>query len=285
MSIEAGPRRARKGARWLWVVVAATFVPAVYFGALQERENRAVDRYLREHGLAGLPVSHATALRVSHAVRADFQTDSSKWKAYTLTGRPFLRRDVEWLLRAREGCCGEGTRVMVNLLGRLGFDATRVTLYDSRLRGLHTLVSIRVGGKERLVDSINTPDDLNAFIEREELSTASFPVLHYADDIVVRHTMGAELAARDTTETDPVRDMFFREFCTYSYEAIPLSKLLTKAGIDWRVLNLARPARWISSLAEKPRSIKAVASLMAALVLDAALLLALRGRSGDSSGI
>ena len=60
--------------------------------------------------------------------------------------RPFLRRGTEWLLRAREGWCGEGTRVMVNLLGRLGFDATRVTLYDAQLRAVHTLVSIRVGG-------------------------------------------------------------------------------------------------------------------------------------------
>ena len=174
---------------------------------------------------------------------------------------------------------------MVNLMGRLGIDATRVTLYDSRLRGLHTLVSIRVGGKERLVDSINTPDDMNAFIEREELSTANFPVLHYTDDIVARHALGAELAARDTAGTDPVREAFFREFCTYSYEALPFSKLLTKVGIDWRVLNLERPARWNSSLAEKPRAIKAVASLIVALVFDAALLLVLRGRSGSASRI
>lgn len=269
--------------RWAWAVVAASLVPAVVFGLMQAGEDRAVDRYLREHGLAGLPATEATALRVSRAVREDFETDSSKWKAYTLAGRPFLRRNTEWLLRAREGWCGEGTRVIVNLLGRLGIDATRVTLYDSRLRGLHTLVSIRIGGKERLVDSINTPDEFNAFIEREELSTANFRLLHYTDDIVARHAIGAGLDAPDSAGTNPAREAFFREFCMYSYEALPFSKLLSKAGIDWRVLNLERPARWISSLAEKPRAIKAVASLMVALVFDAALLLVVRGRSGAAS--
>lgn len=278
MTIEAGPRRTRNRARWVWAVVAASLVPAVLFAVLQERENRVVDGYLREHGLAGLPADEATALRVSHAVRADFETDSTKWKSYTLAGRPFLRRDAAWLLRAREGYCGEGTRVMVNLLARLGIDATRVTLYDARLRGMHTLVSVRIDGKERLIDSINTPDALHEYIERAALSTANFRVLHYTDDIVQRHAIGAQLARRDTAATDSLRDAFFRDYCLYSYEAVPLSKLLTKAGIDWRVLNLGRPPGWISSLAEKPRAIKAVASLLAALVFDAALLLAFRGR-------
>lgn len=279
--MEAGsPGRTRTRARWLWAVVAASFVPAVVFGCLQAREDGVVDGYLREHGLTGLPANEATALRVSHAVRADFETDSSKWKAYKLAGRPFLRRDTEWLLRAREGWCGEGTRVMVSLMGRLGIDATRVTLYDSRLRGMHTLVAIRVGGRERLVDSINTPDDLNAYLDRAALSTANFRVLHYDDDIIVRHALGAALASRDTAGTDPDREEFFREYCSYSYEAIPVTKLLARVGLDWRVLNLTRPPNWISNLAEKPRAIKAVVSLALALVLDAALLLAFRARAG-----
>jgi hypothetical protein len=265
--------------RWLLAVVAASFAPAIVFACLQVHENGVVDGYLREHGLLGLPANEATALRVSHAVRADFETDSSKWKAYRLAGRPFLRRDAEWLLRAREGWCGEGTRVLVNLLGRLGIDGTRVALYDLRLRAMHTLVSIRVGGRERLVDSINTPDSLNAYLDRAALSTANFRVLHYTDDIVARHAIGAQLATRDTAATDPERDAFFSEYSLYSYEAIPLSKLLTRAGIDWRVLNRHRPPHWVSSLAEKPRAIKAIVSLVLALILDAALLLKIRART------
>ena len=276
--MDAGPRRSRERARWLWALLALSFVPAVVFGFLQAHEDRVVDGYLREHGLVGLPVNDATALRVSHAVRAEFETDSSKWVAYKLAERPFLRRGTEWLLRAREGWCGEGTRVLVNLLGRMGFDATRVTLYNSRLQGMHTLVSIRVGGKERLVDSINTPPELNAFLDRAALSTANFRVLHYTDDIVARHARWNELSARDTVETDLYREQFFRDFCTYSYEAFPVTKLITRVGVDWRVLNLARPPRWVSMLAEKPRSIKAVVSLAIALVFDAALLLAARRR-------
>jgi hypothetical protein len=277
--MESGPRRTRTRARWLWAVVAASFVPAAYFGLMQAHEDRVVDDYLRERGLIGLPANEATALRVSHTVRADFETDSSKWKSYRLAERPFLRRGTEWLLHAREGWCGEGTRVMVNLMGRLGIDATRVTLYDSRLRGMHTLVSVRVDGRERLVDSINTPDDLNAYLDRAALSTANFRVLHYNDDIVVRHALGAALSVRDTAAADSDRTAFFTEYCSYSYEAVPLTKLFARAGFDWRVLNLTRPPRWVSSLAEKPRAIKAVVSLALALVFDAALLLASRGRA------
>jgi len=249
-------------------------------GYMQVHEDQVVDRYLRERGLVGLPVSEATALRVSHVVRADFEVDSSKWKSYKLAERPFFRRGTEWLLGAREGWCGEGTRVLVNLLGRMGFDATRVTLYDSHLQAMHTLVSIRVGGKERLVDSINTPPELNAFLDRVALSTENFRVLHYTDDIVARHAQAAEMSVRDTVEADPYRDEFFRQYCSYSYEAFPVTKLLTHAGIDWRVLNLSRPPRWVSSLAEKPRAIKAVVSLALALVLDAALIVAFRARAG-----
>ena len=81
-----GPVRTRTRVRWAWALVAASLVPAVVFGFLQAGEDRAVDRYLRERGLMGLPANEATALRVSRAVRADFETDSSKWKAYTLAG-------------------------------------------------------------------------------------------------------------------------------------------------------------------------------------------------------
>lgn len=285
MTTETGPRRTRGRSIWVWAVVVASFVPAALLGNMQLHENRVVDEYLREHGLVGLPVNETTALRVSRVVRADFEVDSSKWKAYKLAERPFFRRSTEWLLTAREGWCGEGTRVLVNLLGRMGFDATRVTLYDSRLQAMHTLVSIRIDGKERLVDSINTPPEVNEFLERVALSTASFRVLHYTDDIIARHALVAEMSVRDTVEADPQRDAFFAQYCSYSYEALPFSKLFTKAGIDWRVLNLARPPRWISSLAEKPRSIKAVASLAIALVFDAALLLVLRGRSGAAPRI
>jgi len=263
----------------LAVAVAASFVPATLFGVAQLREDAAVDAWLRSRGLAGLPATHETALRVSRAVRAEFETDAAKWTTLDLAKRPFLRHDTAFLLRAREGLCGEGTRVLVNLLARLGLDATRLTLYDAHLQAVHTLVSIRTGGRERLVDSINTPPELNAFLERAELSTADFRLLHYTDDLLARLEFSRALAARDTAPADSARAAFLGYFRAYSYEALPVTKLLTRAGLDWRVFNLERPSRWVSALAEKPRAVAALAWLAIALVVDAALLCFARARA------
>lgn len=268
-----GPSRRTIG---IAAVLVASLLPAAWFALQQRAEDAVVDRYLREHGLAGLPVSQATAVRVSQAVRADFETDETKWNALDYAHRPFLRRDTAWLLGVREGYCGEGTRVIVCLLQRLGFDATRLTLYDRHLQAVHTLVSVRLGDREVLVDSINSPDSINLLLNRGELSTRDFRVVHYSDDILQRDAFARELAERDTLDADSLRTRFFRLYRVYSYEALPVSKLLTRAGVDWRVFNFARPPRWVSGLAERPREIKAVAWLSLALAFDAALLLAVR---------
>lgn len=262
-------------------VLVASLVPAAWFALQQRNEDAVVDRYLRDRGLAGLPATHETAVRVSQAVRADFESDQSKWKRLDYTRRPFLRRETAWLLGAREGLCGEGTRVIVSLLQRLGFDATRVTLYDRHLQAVHTLVSIQLGGREILVDSINSPDSVNLLLNRGEISTKDFRVVHYSDDILQRVAFGRALAERDTLDADSLRTRFFRVYRVYSYEALPVSKLLTRAGVDWRVFNFARPPRWLSGLAESPRAIKAAGALALAVVFDAALLLAVvaRGRA------
>lgn len=263
----------------LAALLVASFLPAAWFALRQRAEDAAVDRYLRVHGLAGLPVTPATAVRVSQAVRADFQTDESKWRSLDYRHRPFLRRDTAFLLGAREGLCGEGTRVIVNLLQRLGFDATRVTLYGQHLQGLHTLVSIRLGDRELLVDSINSPDSVNRLLNRGDLSTRDFRVASYSGDILERDALTRALAERDTLGADSSRAGFFRVYRAYSYEALPVTKLLARAGLDWRVFNLTRPARGLSSLAEKPRALTAVACFALAVLFDAALLLAWRARA------
>lgn len=263
----------------LVAVLAASVAPAAWFGLAQLRENAVVDAYLRERGLAGLPVTSETALRVSRAVRADFETDASKWKSLDYSKRPFLRRGTAFLLKAREGLCGEGTRVIVTLLSRLGFDATRVTLYDTHLQAVHTLVSVRLDGRELLVDSINTPPEMNAFLERAAISTDDFHLLHYTDDILARLEFSRALAARDSVEADSARTAFFAYFRAYSYEALPLTKLATRAGLDWRVFNFERPARWVSALAEKPRAMAGLIWLGIGLAFDAVLLLAVRARA------
>jgi hypothetical protein len=277
--MSGAPGASRRRTVALAALLVASLLPAAGFLLHLAGESAVVDGYLRERGLAGLPVTKETAVRVSQAVRADFEIDQTKWKRLDYTKNPFLRHDTGWLLGAREGLCGEGARVIVVLLGRLGFDATRVTLYDAHLQGVHTLVSVKLDGREIFVDSINSPGDFNDLLNTRDVSAADFAVVRYSGDILERHAAGAAIAARDTSGTDPVRARFLDHYRAYSYEAVPVSKLAHAAGLDWRVFNFARPARWVSALAESPRAILTLFWLALGLALDAAVLTALRARS------
>jgi hypothetical protein len=252
------------------LVVAASFVPAGHFLVRQHQEDEAVRAYVAARGLRGAPSTRDTALAVSNALRADFEVREERWTRLSLSDRPFLREDTAWLLEAKEGLCGEGTRVLVGILQEMGFDATRVSLYDRFLRSEHTLASVIVDGREVFVDSINSTDRVNAFLGAHDISTRDFPVTRYAEDIVDRMEAGAEIA-RQQRPQDPDHQAFFEKFRLFSYEAVPASKLASAAGLDWRVFNLRRPSPFVSRLAERPRAILALASAGAALLLHASI--------------
>lgn len=277
MSHAPGASRGRNIA--LALMVAASLVPAGWYAVRLIGEHIVLNAYLRERGLAGLPVTKETAVRVSQAVRADFETDQTKWRRLDYTRRPFLRRSPGWLLEAREGLCGEGTRVMVALLGRLGFDATRVTLYNQHLQGVHTLVSVKLGDREVFIDSINSPEDFSQLLNTQDISAADFRIAHYSEDILQRLGSRAKADPGDPVAADSVRTRFFDFYRVYSYEAFPASKLVHAVGLDWRVFNFNRPPRWVSSLAERPRAIMTLLWLSLALAFDSAVLLAVRARS------
>ena len=192
------------------------------------------------------------AIKVSQFVRTNFNTDESTWKNLRMDQRPFLRNEVDELLRIKEGLCGEGARVLVVLLQRLGYDATRLTLYNRHLQSSHTLVSVMIGGKEEFVDSINTPSWLNSFLNENVINVSDFLLMHYSSNVLVRRAFAENL--QRTAENHK----FFEEYKIYSYEAIPYSKLLTKIGLDVRVFNFSRPGKWISFLAESPKLIKSI---------------------------
>lgn len=254
------------------LLLAASLVPAAYLLAQQWREDAAVRQYLQANDFVGRPLTKATAIAVSQAVRRDFVVDKGRWTRYRLKGRPLLRHDTLWLLEAREGLCGEGARVLVNLLNGLGFDATRLTLYDRYLRPSHTLASVVIDGRETFVDSINTSAEFNAFLNERDLSVADFSLLHYREDLEERMDLGRALQSRPAGDGDELKQRFFERFRLYSYEAVPGSKLLALVGMDFRVFNLTRPPAWTSRLAEKPYAIKALAALAGGLVFDALLL-------------
>ena len=198
-------------------------VPAALFWTQQWRENALVDRYLQAHGLHDSSPSVAHAHRVADRVREDFNSHIPSFEVLDLYNRPFLRESTLFLLTHKEGVCGEGTRVIINLLSHLGYNAARLSLYDQALRSKHTLVSVELNGEEFLVDSINPPSGTTRLLKQRRISTADFELLRYSESTINPEYDGGE----DTVYTDPDMARFMERFWLYSYETLPVSKLLS----------------------------------------------------------
>jgi hypothetical protein len=229
---------------------------------MQVQENTIVDEYLSSAKLVGLTISKETAVHVSNKVRKDFNTNESSFGTLNLEERPFLREDVGFLLTHKEGVCGEGARVIVNLLNRLGFDATRITLYNKQLQSAHTLVSVLIDENEFFIDSINSSAEVNKLLVNTDISPNDFNFLHYTDKLSKRR----EFVKSNHIDQPKEYVNFFNNYWLYSYEATPYSKLLTKAGFDVKVLNFDRPNHWLSLIAEKPNSVMLFVTFMVSIV-------------------
>ncbi len=262
----------RRTRRYAVMLIVAACLPTTYYLSLQWQEEQAMEQYLESLGLGDAPVTRETALRVSQAVRSDFEVNEAQFQGIDLADQPFLRESTADLLQHREGLCGEGTRVIVSLLLDLGFDATRVVLFNDRLESAHALVSVQLDGRDFLLDSINSRPEVTAMLEAHDVSVRKFDVLHYTDDLQERRRMAA--AAKYPRPEG--MDRFFERYWLYSFEAVPYAKLLTTAGIDVRVFSFQRPYRWISALAEKPNLVRAL--LWLTLPLSTLGLLATLGR-------
>jgi hypothetical protein len=259
----------------LLLIWAVTLLPAVGFFDKRMKSDSEINTYLSMHGLHRLPLTRETAIRVSDQIRKDFNTNADTFKALNVGTRPYLREDVAFLLKHREGLCGEGARVLVRLLIDMGFDATRITLYNRHLQSSHTLVSVMLDGKEFLVDSINSTPSDNETLKRYVVSTNGFNLLHYTDDIVERQKR--ELVQL-STRTPKELQSFYDSYWLYSYEAIPTTKVLTGLGINIRVFNFQRPGKWISALAERPNTFLFVLSLVCSVLITFLAHLFLRHR-------
>jgi len=242
-----------------WMI---TLIPSIYYTGMQIRENNIVKLYMQFNSLEGLPLTKETAILVSDTVRRDFNIDEKTFAKMEMTRRPFLRESVSELLTYKEGLCGEGTRVITDILNRLGFDSTRVTLYNRQLRSVHTLVSVEIQNREFLVDSINSPDNFNALVRNYDVSRDDFKVVQYSDSVEVRRKMAKALSDK-TVRTELIP--FSSRFWLYSYEATPYSKLLSRLGIGIRIFNLERPHRLISLLAERPNTVLAIFFFIASI--------------------
>lgn len=228
-----------------------------------------MDNYLLQNKLIGLKNNKETAILVANQVRSDFNTKEKKFVNLDMTKRPFLRHDVTFLLKYKEGLCGEGARVIVMLLNRLGFNACRVTLYNRHLQSSHTLASVVIDKKEYFIDSINSSKDINKFLSKNNVSSSDFNLMHYSDNALKRRSFVRE---QKFLTNDKYKD-FFINYYIYSYESIPYSKLLTRVGIDVRVFNLQRPHRAIAILGESPNIIKAILSFFPMILVAVCFVL------------
>lgn len=234
-----------------------------YYLYRQNQENALIDDFTRELGLQRV-VSWENAVEISQKLRETFNSDKKSFSKLSLKNKPFLREECDELIEAREGLCGEGTRVLVCILDRLGFDAARVTLFTKWLHPSHTLVSIVVNGEEYFIDSMNSGEEFNAYINQHQISADDFQIMGHVEDIRERTRLKHELKEQDM-DVDLAR-LLTDKYLFYSYESLPFSKLLGKLGMNMRVLNLSRPPRWISVIGEKPKLIKSSGLFLAAFL-------------------
>ena len=256
-------RKTRRGGLlailWLFLLM-----PTFYYLYQQHSENKLVDNYIEENQLQNLPITKETAFLVSDRLRGEFNIKVDTYKHLKFSKRPFLRESCAYLLTYKEGLCGEGSRVLVNILGRMGFDATRVTLYNRKLHSSHTLVSVLINKNEYLVDSINSSQEVNRFLRNNDVSTTDFNVMKYVDDLDERKRIARAPSAKEKSED---YEVFFNKYWLYSYEAKPYSKIFSKLGLGLVAFNLERPGKHISFLAEKPSLIMAYSSFIMSIII------------------
>ncbi len=248
-------------------VVLLLFVGwTAYFAAKQVREERKVARYLKTHQfLPKEELSKSCAERVAASVRREFNTNRSTFVRIGKFREPFLRYDAALLLDVKEGVCGEGTRVIVCLLQKMGFDATRVTLYDQRLRRAHTLVSIFLEDREIFIDSIHSATKTTKVLKEHVISSRNF---------------GFVSSERQRPKTNPsvptvAEDIgwFLWVYRVYSYEAVPYMKLLGRLLPGVRMFNFRRPGKLIAIVAERPSLIRACLGVAVTVAVSSSILL------------
>ena len=185
---------------------------------------------------------------ISDYVNTDFNTERNTWKSINLKQRPFLRQSVKELLNIKEGVCGEGTRVIIKILHSLGYDATRLAFYSKRFGAAHALVSVDINGTEILVDSINFNKELHEIFKTSESNMKMIDIIYY----------GQRFFKENKNIQTNFSKYFKQNFSTYSYEAIPYSKLISKLGGNKHIFNYDRPNKYLSYLAESVYLIKAI---------------------------
>jgi hypothetical protein len=224
----------------LFVAVNALFICQHY------SETAFVHKFVEKHSLKFPVQSKKNAFIVSDTLRRLFVLDTSKWNHRSTNFRkmPFFRASVKNLLSSREALCGGGARVLCRMLLESGYDATRVVLVTKNFGAMgHVVVSVIIDGKEYWIDTLNSPESLNLLLKNENINSGTVKVITY------RQRYNPEFT-NVKYSNDSLINEFQHTYIAYTYESVPLSKLLNAAGFDVFVLNFKRPSVIFSYLAE-----------------------------------
>jgi hypothetical protein len=209
------------------------------------QEDKALSQFIKNKNLGWVAKekSKYAADVVSDSLRTYFNIDINTWKHLNLNNRPFFRNSALELLKYREGVCGEGTRVLVRFLQKLGYDATRISIYYSTLNVNHTLVSIVIDGKEYFIDSINSDDSTHYYLKKYNINVNFLHKVDYDK----RYNENADV---ENLEDNPGITYFRGHYVVFSYEAIPLTKIGNIFFKNIVVRNFNRPSKLVSYIAE-----------------------------------
>jgi len=151
-----------KNVLWVWLAVSALVItPDLHYyvgdGNYLGREAVAI---------AGEEADpHEIVRKIGDAARGRI-TSLDKGRFYDLRNRPVLRHRARETWEYAEGYCGEGARVMINMLDALGVRAARIILYMTT-GGQHIAIAYFHNGEWFLADSINSPAGFNAWLGTE----------------------------------------------------------------------------------------------------------------------
>jgi hypothetical protein len=239
----------RKFNRIYIVLIILSFIPLFtnfYLLYLHVKENSLIEKFLTDHKLKNKPLTKETAVEVSNILRHEFNTNRPKWHFLdkNFINDSFLRNSVLDLLKAKEGVCGEGTRVLVKLLIAMGFDATRINLYSNIItRNGHTLVSILLDNKEIFIDSINSSEEFNYIVSHMDINIDRIYIHNILKDTVLQQI------DNDIIREDSVFAVT-KSFIAYSYQSLPLTRIFRSIGMKVIILNQIRPIKIISYISE-----------------------------------
>jgi hypothetical protein len=137
----------------LWLIVT---VGAVSPDAVQSWRERAAISDLSDRLAAGSTDTGEIAYRVLDAVAARVRP-LRNGEFYRVNDRPLLRHTAWQTWTYGEGLCGEGARLILNLLRAQGIPASRVNLLNNKTGFYHVAVAYWDRGEWWLLDSVNAP--------------------------------------------------------------------------------------------------------------------------------